>query len=127
AMARTSITAEASLPLPLRWPAMAAFALSMMLYVGCEGALGGWLPSFAIRNSAASDGASIALWYWVAELAGRLLLVALAPRLAQATVYRVLLSLLLVAQVALLSAVHAGGGLMAAIAVIDGLCLGPLY
>ncbi|MBS1798379.1 MAG: MFS transporter [Acidobacteria bacterium] len=109
------------------WPVILLFAVSMMLYVGCENALGGWLPSYALRHDPALKAATIAFWYWMAELAGRLLLASIAPLLSEAAIYRGSLILLLGAQVAILLAPHPDGPFLILAVVAIGVCLGPVF
>ena len=113
--------------LPLAWPTILIFTTSMMLYIGCESSLGGWLPSYALRHDPALKAATIAFWYWMAELASRLLLAAIAPLFSEATIYRGALALLFGAQVAILLAPHPDGRFLILATIATGLCLGPVF
>jgi MFS transporter, FHS family, glucose/mannose:H+ symporter len=109
-------------PLPL-----IAFAAAMFLYVGVENSLAGWLPSYAIRANASLHASSISLCFWVAELAGRLLIAALSVRIDEANLYRVCLTLLIFTEVALCTVAHLSPANMVALAILSGLTLAPLY
>jgi fucose permease len=113
--------------IPLSWSTILLFAVSLMLYIGSENALGGWLPSFALRSDASLTAATVAFWYWTAEFVGRLLLAALAPLLSQTLLYRSSLALLLASQLALLLIPHPAGALIASITILSGASLGPVY
>jgi FHS family glucose/mannose:H+ symporter-like MFS transporter len=104
-----------------------AFAAAMFLYVGVENSLGGWLPSYAIRSDASLRASSISFCFWMAELAGRLLIAALSSRVQEAKLYRVCLALLLFAEVALCTVAHLSPANMVALAILSGLTLAPLY
>ena len=107
--------------------ALALFAISMLLYIGNENALGGWLPSFAIRNSPAVSAATIALLYWLSELISRLLMPALLTLLTEAVLYRISLCLLLLTQVGLVFTPHPTATLVTTATILTGAALGPLY
>jgi FHS family glucose/mannose:H+ symporter-like MFS transporter len=118
-------TAAASRPLPLL--PFLAFAAAMFLYVGVENSLGGWLPSYAVRTDPSLQAASIAFCFWMAELAGRLLVGALNIRLGEPILYRACLAVLLLAEVLLCTVAHLSPGAMIALAILSGLTLAPLY
>jgi fucose permease len=99
----------------------------MLLYIGNENALGGWLPSFAVRNSPAVSAASIALLYWLSELISRLLMPALLTLVTEAVLYRVSLCLLLLTQIGLILVPHPTPRLVVAATIVNGAALGPLY
>jgi fucose permease len=99
----------------------------MLLYIGNENALGGWLPSFAIRNSPAIAASTIALLYWLSELLSRLLMAALLPLVTESTLYRASLTLLLVTQTALILTPHPAPAFVLAATILNGAALGPLY
>ncbi|WP_260706194.1 MFS transporter [Edaphobacter flagellatus] len=113
--------------LPLSLLTMLLFAASLLLYIGTENSLGGWLPSFALRNSTVLSSAAIALSYWLAELMGRLLLAALPPHLSPSKLYRAFLTLLLLVQATLLLTPHPANTLIVAAVILSGVALGPLY
>jgi fucose permease len=113
--------------LPLSWPTVLLFAVSLMLYIGCENALGGWLPSYALRNDPALKASTIAFWYWMAELASRLLLAMVAPLFAEALIFRGSLFMLLGAQLAILLVSHPDGRFLVLATIVTGVCLGPVF
>ncbi len=113
--------------LPLSGLPLLLFATALFLYVGIENALGGWLPSYAIRNDPFLRVSSVALWFWIAELAGRLLVATLSARIREATLYRGSLGLLLVTEVLLCTATHLTQSTMIALAILSGLALAPIY
>ena len=125
----TPTAAESYLPKrpELSWPRILLFAVSMMLYIGCENALGGWLPSYALRNDPALKAATIAFWYWMAELISRLLLAAVAPMLSEALIFRGSLTMLLGAQLAILLAPHPNGIFLVLATIATGAFLGPVF
>jgi FHS family glucose/mannose:H+ symporter-like MFS transporter len=104
-----------------------AFAAAMFLYVGVENSLGGWLPSYAVRTDPSLQAASIAFCFWMAELAGRLLVGALNIRLGEASLYRACLALLLLTETLLCAVAHLSPVNMVALAILSGLSLAPLY
>jgi MFS transporter, FHS family, glucose/mannose:H+ symporter len=104
-----------------------AFASALFLYIGVENSLGGWLPSYAIRINPSLHASSIAFFFWIAELIGRLLIAVLDSRIDETTLYRISLSLLIFAEVILCVAVHLTPANMIMIAILCGLALAPLY
>jgi FHS family glucose/mannose:H+ symporter-like MFS transporter len=103
------------------------FACTLFLYIGVENSLGGWLPSYAIRTNPTLRASSIAFSFFIAELVGRLLIAALNARIADATLYRASLALLIVAEAVLCAAIHLTPITMVALAILSGLALAPLY
>jgi fucose permease len=99
----------------------------MLLYIGNENALGGWLPSFAIRNHPATAASTIALLYWLSELVSRLLMAALLSGITEHALYLASLVLLLFTQAALLLATHPSPALVLTATILTGAALGPLY
>jgi len=124
-------TRESALPQPTRIPlpalAIALFAVSMLLYIGNENALGGWLPSFAVRNSPAVSAATIALLYWLSALMSRLLMAPLLSLVTEAALYRLSLCLLLLTQIGLVLMPHPTTALVFTATILNGAALGPLY
>lgn len=118
-------TPTSLLPLPL--PLLVLFAASMLLYLGNENSLGGWLPSFAARNSPALSASTIALLFWLSELFGRLFMGNLLRHLSEAALYRISLPFLLSTQAALLLVPHPSRALILSATVLTGLSLAPLY
>ena len=77
------------------------FGAAIFLYIGVENSLGGWLPSYAVRTNPALHASSIAIYFWVAELTGRILVTALMTLLGEAALYRICLALLILTQILL--------------------------
>ena len=126
-LAGTSPSSGLPTRIPLPGLAIAIFAASMLLYIGNENALGGWLPSFAIRNHPATAASTIALLYWLSELVSRLLMAALLSGITEHALYLASLVLLLFTQAALLLATHPSPALVLTATILTGAALGPLY
>jgi MFS transporter, FHS family, glucose/mannose:H+ symporter len=123
---RTTVTRPlSSLPLPTL--PLLLFAITMLLYIGNENALGGWLPSFAERNHALVHASTIALLYWLSELASRLLMVSLLRNVSEIVLYRACVFLLLLTLMATLITPHPGTTLVITSAILIGAAMGPLY
>lgn len=120
-MAKTSARSD----FPLSGSVLLFFAVSMLIYIGNENSLGGWLPSFALRNGSAAAASTVSVLYWVSELAGRLVLVGL--RVREATLYRASLLLLFVALTALLTTPHPSPAYVLVCIFVTGIAMGPLY
>jgi fucose permease len=103
------------------------FSAAMLLYVGIENALGGWLPSYGVRTSHALRASSIALYFWVAEMTGRMLLAALTSLFGEASLYRCSVVLLILTEGALIVAKHLSAGGVVTLTVLSGLALAPIY
>jgi MFS transporter, FHS family, glucose/mannose:H+ symporter len=117
----------AATPPPLSRITVLAFAAALFLYIGVENSLGGWLPSYAVRTNPSLQASSIAFFFWIAELSGRLLMAALGTRIGEATLYRVSLALLLTVEILLCAATHLTPANMVALAILSGLALAPVY
>ena len=113
--------------IPLPAVALALFAGTMLLYIGNENALGGWLPSYAVRNSPVLAASTIAFAYWLSELLSRLLMAPLLSLISESTLYRTSLCLLFITQAALVLTPHPSSTLIFTAAVLTGAALGPLY
>lgn len=113
------------MPLPLR--PLLMFSCAMLLFVGIENALGGWLPSYGTRTAMGLRASSIALYFWVAELSGRLLLAALTSLFGEAALYRASIFLLIFTEAALIITTHLGIGGIGMLTVLSGLALAPIY
>jgi fucose permease len=113
--------------LPLSLPLLALFAVSMLLYLGNENSLGGWLPSFAARNNPALSASTIALLFWLSELIGRILMSTLLRHISEASLYRISLPILLSTQAALILVPHPPRALILSATVLTGLSLAPVY
>jgi MFS transporter, FHS family, glucose/mannose:H+ symporter len=120
-----SAPAERRFPLPLL--PLISFAAALFLYVGVENSLGGWLPSYAIRSSSSLQASSIAIYFWIAELIGRLLVTALMTILSEATLYRLCLAMLLVTEALLCSISHPSAFSIVALTVLGGFSLAPVF
>lgn len=112
---------------PLPPMSVLAFASALFLYIGVENSLGGWLPSYAVRTNPSLQATSIAFFFWIAELIGRLLMAALSTRISEATLYRISLALLLFAEILLCAATRLTPAGMVTLAILSGLALAPLY
>jgi MFS transporter, FHS family, glucose/mannose:H+ symporter len=124
-------TAKAAKHLHIPWPLFALFGASFMLYIGVENSLGGWLPSYAQRLSPGSllgeRAAALALCFWICELAGRGLMAVVIERLRDQLVYRVCLTVLILAAALLAFIPHPGTVAIFAVAAVLGLSLAPIY
>ena len=112
-------------PMPLL--SLLLFSAAMLLFIGIENALGGWLPSYGIRTSSALLASSIALYFWVAEMTGRMLLAALTNLLGEAVLYRGSIMLLIFTEVILSFTKHPGAAGVVALTILSGLALAPIY
>jgi fucose permease len=113
------------LPLPL--PQLFFFTISMLLYIGIENSLGGWLPSYAVRINPAIQASTVTLYFWIAELIGRLLLAVVVTRLGEALLYRICLVILLVTTVLFCTLIHPSSGSLMTLTFLSALSLAPLY
>jgi MFS transporter, FHS family, glucose/mannose:H+ symporter len=113
--------------LPLPPSTLFIFAAAMLLYVGVENSLGGWLPSYAIRTNPALHASSISLFFWIAELSGRALVTMLMSLLGEARLYRVCLALLILTQIILCAIAHISATSVITLTVLAALTLAPLY
>ena len=109
-------------PLPLL-----VFGAAIFLYIGVENALGGWLPSYAIRTNPALHASSIALCFWVAELTGRILVTILMTIVGEAALYRICLALLILTQVVLCATANISATGIVALTFLGALSLAPIY
>jgi FHS family glucose/mannose:H+ symporter-like MFS transporter len=109
-------------PLPL-----IAFAMALFLYVGVENSLSGWLPSYAIRSSLSLQASSIAIYFWTAELVGRLLVAALMSILSEKALYRLCLILLLITEGFICTTAHPTASGVIALTILGGFTLAPVF
>ena len=109
-------------PLPLL-----LFGAAIFLYIGVENALGGWLPSYAVRTNPVLHASSIALCFWVAELTGRILVTILMALVSEAALYRICLALLILTQVLLCATANISATGVVALTFLSALSLAPLY
>jgi len=122
-----SQSASRSRALPLSGRLLAAFSVALMLYVGIENALGGWLPSYAVRVSPLLLASSISLYYWLAELAGRSLVASVMHPHRESLLFRVSLLLLIGAGLGLILIPHPGNTSVIVLTLLVGLGVAPLY
>jgi MFS transporter, FHS family, glucose/mannose:H+ symporter len=113
------------LPLPL--PLLSVFGAAVFLYVGVENALGGWLPSYAVRTNPTLQASSIAIYFWIAELVGRLLITMLMAFIREAVLYRICLALLILTLILLCISAQISSTGVIALTVLTALSLAPLY
>jgi FHS family glucose/mannose:H+ symporter-like MFS transporter len=116
---------ERRLPLPM--PLLFFFTLSMLLYIGIENSLGGWLPSYAVRIDPAIQASTITLYFWIAELIGRLLIAALVTRWGEPLLYRICLVFLLITTVLFCTLVYPSSGSLITLTFFSAFTLAPLY
>jgi FHS family glucose/mannose:H+ symporter-like MFS transporter len=109
-------------PLPLF-----VFGAAIFLYIGVENALGGWLPSYAVRTNPAIHASSIAIYFWVAELTGRILVTGLITFVSEAALYRICLALLIPTQVLLCATANISATSIVALTILSALSLAPVY
>ena len=109
-------------PLPLL-----VFGAAIFLYVGVENSLGGWLPSYAVRTNPAIHASSIAIYFWIAELIGRILVTALMTLFGEAALYRICLGLLILTQMLLCATTHISAPGIVTLTILAALSLAPLY
>lgn len=113
--------------IPLSPAMLFAFAAAMLLYVGVENSLGGWLPSYAVRVNPASRASTIAFYFWTAELIGRLLMATPLNRFRDETLYRLAAALLILTQALLILVRHLAPNHVIALTILGGLAIAPLY
>jgi fucose permease len=114
-------------PMPLPPLPLFVFGAAIFLYIGVENALGGWLPSYAVRTNPAIHASSIALYFWIAELTGRILVTILMTLVGEAALYRICLALLILTQVLLCATAHISTTGIVALTVLGALSLAPIY
>lgn len=124
---RTSSPSHPISRLPLPLFSFIVFSAATFLYVGIENALGGWLPSYAVRTNPSVQASSITLYFWIAELTGRLLIAALLSRISETTLYRLCLTLLIITEAILCDTAHLSPAGIIAITILSGLTLAPIY
>jgi FHS family glucose/mannose:H+ symporter-like MFS transporter len=113
--------------MPLPSLPLLVFGAALFLYIGVENSLGGWLPSYAIRTNPSLHASSISIYFWVAELTGRIFVTALMTLLGEATLYRVCLALLILTQILLCTTAHISPTGIVTLTVLGALSLAPLY
>jgi MFS transporter, FHS family, glucose/mannose:H+ symporter len=113
--------------LPLSPLPLFVFGAAIFLYIGVENALGGWLPSYGVRTNPTVHASSIALYFWIAELAGRILVTALMTLVSEAALYRICLALLILTQVLLCATANISSTGIVTLTVLSALSLAPIY
>jgi fucose permease len=108
-------------------PLLFFFSASMLLYIGIENSLGGWLPSYAVRIDPAIQASTVTLYFWIAELIGRLLVAALVIRMGEAILYRICLVLLLITTALFCTLVYPSSGSLMTLTFLSAFTLAPLY
>jgi fucose permease len=103
------------------------FAGCMLLYIGNENALGGWLPSFAVRSNPQASASTIAMLYWLSELISRLAMAVVAWRVSERALYRASLTLLLITVFFLILVPHPSLPILMGAAILSGAAIGPVY
>lgn len=103
------------------------FAVCMLLYIGIENALGGWLPSFAVRSNPAIKASTVAMLYWISELISRLTMALLLFRVPEPVLYRASLTLLLLSVAFLIFIPHPSLPILLGAAILNGASIGPVY
>jgi fucose permease len=116
---------QPSMPLPSL--PLFIFGAAIFLYMGIENALGGWLPSYAVRTNPSLHASSISIYFWVAELTGRILITVLMTLLGEAALYRICLALLILAQVLLCVTANISSLGVITLTFLAALSLAPLY
>ncbi len=127
AQQNTRSTGQISSALPLPIVPLLLFALALLLYVGIENTLGGWLPSYAVRNSALLLASSVSLCYWGAEFAGRSLMALVVQQTGESKLYGISLILLIAAISALIFLHTLSANLIVGLTILCGLAIAPLY
>jgi MFS transporter, FHS family, glucose/mannose:H+ symporter len=123
----TTQTSAAHPRMPLPPIPLLLFATALFLYVGVENSLGGWLPSYAVRTNPALRPSSISLYFWTAELSGRILVTALLSLLGEAGLYRSCLVLLILTQIVLCAVAPITPAGVVTLTILAALSLAPLY
>jgi fucose permease len=125
---RSAASASSTRPrMPLPPLPLFVFGAAIFLYVGIENSLGGWLPSYAVRTDPSLHASSISIYFWVAELTGRILITVLMTMFSEATLYRICLGLLILTQILLSVTAHISASGIVALTVLGALSLAPLY
>ncbi len=125
---RASITiADGRVPVRVLW----LFVATVVLYVGVENTLGGWLPLYADRmagmGGVARRASSIALCFWIAELAGRAAMALVVRRVNERLFYQAALVTLMLATGALFLVPNVSTAGIFLITGIGALSLAPLF
>jgi len=120
-------TSDSRVPARVLW----LFVATVVLYVGVENALGGWLPTYADRLAAGlaaiGPASSVALCFWIAELIGRAATAFLVKRVNEPLFYQTALAVLILATGALFLTPHLSTAGIFLLTAIAALSLAPLY
>jgi FHS family glucose/mannose:H+ symporter-like MFS transporter len=122
---RSTGVIKSGMPLPA-FPLL-VFIAAMLLYVGVENSLGGWLPSYAVRCDPTARASSVSILFWTAELIGRLLVAALVAVISEGALYRICLTVLISVEVLLCVMSHPSAHSVMALTVLTALTLAPVY
>jgi FHS family glucose/mannose:H+ symporter-like MFS transporter len=116
-----------------RMPALTLwlFVAVVILYVGTENALGGWLPTYAGRLAAGAGTvgrvSSVAFCFWSAELLGRAATAVLVKRVNERMLYQAALAILILASATLFLTSRLSTASVFALTIVAALSLAPLY
>ena len=126
---RTSVQqpAQPKSRLPLSPSMIVFFAFALLLYVGIENAIGGWLPTYALRVDSTAQAANISFYFWLAEMAGRLLMSTPANFLSEKNLYKAASALLIATLVIIIASPSLAPGHIALLTIAAGLTIAPIY
>jgi fucose permease len=124
---RTATTQPSDRRLPLPLPLLFFFTASMLLYIGIENSLGGWLPSYIVRIDPVIQASTVTLYFWTAELIGRLLIAVIVTRFGEAILYRICLTLLLITTILFFTLISPSSGSLLTLTFLSAISLAPLY
>lgn len=113
--------------IPLSPAMLFYFACALLLYVGIENALGGWLPTYAVRVDPTAHAADISFYFWLAEMAGRLLMATPANFLSEKSLYKIASALLIATLVVIIALPSLAPGHIALLTIAAGLTIAPIY
>jgi FHS family glucose/mannose:H+ symporter-like MFS transporter len=109
----------------------AFFLAVLLIYVGIENGLGGWLPTYAQRTLSVSAGtdlaASIALCFWLSELGGRVLTAFVVNMVGEWLLYRVCVVMLIIATGVICLMPHVTTAAMFTLTFVSALSLAPMF
>ncbi|GGA61951.1 MFS transporter [Edaphobacter acidisoli] len=113
--------------LPLSPSMIFFFSCALLLYVGIENALGGWLPTYAVRVDPTAHAADISFCFWLAEMAGRFLMSTPLNFLSEKNLYKAAATLLIAAQALFIAIPHLPGSRIELLTIATGLAIAPIY
>jgi MFS transporter, FHS family, glucose/mannose:H+ symporter len=123
----SSRASETKPRMPLPPIPLFVFASAIFLYVGVENSLGGWLPSYANRTNPNLRPSTISLYFWIAELSGRVVITALMSWVGEGALYRLCLALLILTEILLCAIAQISSAGVITLTVFGALSLAPLY